>query len=107
MAQTKSNWNPLDTPPAIMGAVWNIPAPTIIPTMMATESQRVSSLCGRLWGGWAGDFDGDITTMAPRKQTVGIDTVSHGYTRTDYYPILVVSTREGFGQEGHHQRGGS
>ena len=45
--------------------------------------------------------------MAPRKQTVGIDTVSHGYTRTDYYPILVVSTREGFGQEGHHQRGGS
>ena len=31
--------------------------------MMATESQRVSSLCGRLWDGWAGDFDGEITNI--------------------------------------------
>ena len=75
--------------------------------MMATESQRVSSLCGRLWDGWAGGFDGDITTVAPRKQTVDISRVSHGYTRTDYYPIVVVSTREDFGQECHCQRGDS
>ena len=59
---------------------------------MATESQRVSSLCGRLWDGWAGDFDGDGDT--------DVVTANIGQRNWD------TREQEGFGVAWYENQGG-